>query len=410
MSTPINTTFTSPALSLKAPRRPFGKNAQTTQLVFFLHPGYADNHNILLTLPGFDSGGIHHATAHTACAIFANCRWDGFLSVSRNGPRLSVGPDDVLPPGRYYFCIEDEEQYPVVPTFDHFLCPTNIPSSYTSAPILSSPADDVIRRDITCRITASALPNETAHIIPASQNDWWQRNSMFLHTANPGQGLDTRCADNTILLRRDLHKMWDDNKFVIVPKAGKWVVHVLWNSSVADILEYHNLELQPLAGVSRHFFLCRFALAILSNSPFLGQRVPRKLLIVDECSTEVQIRNMTADEYQRKFSRANSRSQSPRKRQRSAPGNEVDGRYPLAEGEDGQDQNDEEDERGRSRKRKRLTETDYDPSFEKLNKNVAVTSDILCNQTPGLCQKRRRSSEIIYRLQTPPRSTSPASL
>lgn len=396
MSTPRNTSLTRPALCLK-----------TMQLVFFLHPGYPDNHNILLTQPGFDSGGIHHDTAHTACAIFANCRWDGFLSVSRGGPKLAAGPDDVLPPGRYYFGI-DGEQYPVVPTFDHFLCPADLPASYTSASVLSSPADDVIRRDLTCRITACALPNETAHIIPASQNDWWQRNSMFLHTANPNQGLDTRCADNTILLRRDLHKMWDDDKFVIVPKAGKWVVHVLWNSSVADILEYHNLELQPLAGVSRHFFLCRFALALLSNSAFLGQRVPRKLFIVDDCSTEVQIRTMAADEYLRKFSRATSRSQSPKKRQRSTPGNGSNGRdSPGAE--ERQDQNDEEDGRGRSRKRKRLTETCCDPFFEDLCTKAAVTSDIPCNSTPGPCQKRRRPSETLFRLHTPPRSASRAS-
>lgn len=38
------------------------------------HDGYAENHNILLTLPAFNSGGIHHGAAFTACAILANCR------------------------------------------------------------------------------------------------------------------------------------------------------------------------------------------------------------------------------------------------------------------------------------------------------------------------------------------------
>ncbi|KAJ6041586.1 hypothetical protein N7460_006976 [Penicillium canescens] len=172
---------------------------------------------------------------------------------------------------------------------------------------------------------------------------------MFLHTVNPGQGVDTRCADNTILLRRDLHKMWDDHKFAIVPKAGKWVVHVLWNSSVVEIQErYHNLELQPLAGVSRHFFLCRFALAVFSNSPFLSQRVPRKLILVDyEGLAEVQVREMAPDEYQRKFStlstRANNRSQSPKKRSRSAPRNEVDDGSVLEE-PDSEDHDEEEEE------------------------------------------------------------------
>ncbi|KAJ5715994.1 uncharacterized protein N7483_013175 [Penicillium malachiteum] len=226
MENPIEHLHSSPLLSLGSPCKPFDNNKQAAPLIFFLHPGYAENHNILLTLPALDSGGIHHGTAHTACAILANCRWDGFLSLHRDGPRLSADLDDVLPHRQYYFRIEDEELYPVVPTFDHFRCPTSLPPSYLSAHVEFSSADDVIRRDVTCRITASALPNETAHIIPAAYSDWWQRNSMFLHQVNPDQGVDTRCADNTILLRRDLHKMWDDHKFVIVPKAGEWVIHV----------------------------------------------------------------------------------------------------------------------------------------------------------------------------------------
>ncbi|PLB43331.1 hypothetical protein P170DRAFT_481279 [Aspergillus steynii IBT 23096] len=371
-------------LSLKPLRRPFDANAPTAQLVFFLHPGYADNQNILLTLPAFDSGGIHHGTAHTACAILANCRWDGFLSLSRTGARLSAGPDDVLPHGRYYFCIEGEDQYPVVPTFEHFHCPASLPHLYSCAPIVTSSADDAIRRDGSCRITA-----------------------MFLYTANPGRGLDTRCADNTILLRRDLHKLWDDNKFVIVPKRGKWVVHVMWNSSVVDIQErYHNLQLQPLASVSRHFFLCRFALTVFFNSPFLGQRVTRKLVLVDpEGSTEFRVRDMTADEYRRKFSgsaRANSGSQSPKKRQRSVPGNEVDDGSAPEQSEDSDDGNVEE-RRGRTRKRKWATEAARDSSFfEGLkDKNLAATGD----PSPSLRWKRRRPSDGIDRLQTPPGST-----
>ncbi|KAJ6050422.1 uncharacterized protein N7446_010531 [Penicillium canescens] len=67
----------SPPLFLKPRHQPLDNTAQTAPLVFFLHPGYADSHNILLTLPAFDTGGVHHGTAHTACAILTNCRWDG---------------------------------------------------------------------------------------------------------------------------------------------------------------------------------------------------------------------------------------------------------------------------------------------------------------------------------------------
>lgn len=407
----------SPPLSLKPPCQPFSNSAPTVPLVFFLHPGYKDNHNILLTLPAFDSGGIHHATAHIACAILANGRWDGFLSLSRDGPRLSANPDDVLPHGRYYFCIEGEEQYPVVPTFDEFLCPASLPPSYSSAPILPTSADDAIRRDVTCRITASALPNETAHIIPAAQSDWWQQNCMFLYTANPGRGQDTRCADNTILLRRDLHKMWDDHRFAVVPKAGKWVVHALWNFASAEIQErYHNLELQPLAGVSPYFFLCRFAMAVFSKSPFLGQRVPRKLVIVDnEGSAGSQVRNMAADEYQRRFfktgNRTDSGSRSPTKRQRSVQEEMVDDGYTTEESEDAsgtgcQQEEEEEEERGRPRKRKFSPELDDAVLDEYLNGGDAVVLDT--HEGQSLHRKRQRSLAGLARLRTPPKSTSPA--
>lgn len=397
--------------SLRPPHQPFDNAAAPVPVVIFLHPGYADNDNFLLKLPAFDSGGIHHDTARIACAILAACRWDGFLSSTRNGTPLPAGPDDVLPPGRYYFCIEGEDQYPVVPNFDHFICPDILPPPYTYAPILSSTGDDAVRRDRTCRITASSLPNETAHIIPSAQSDWWQRNRMpILYTGNAERGLD-RSAENTILLRRDLHKMWDDNKFAIVPKAGKWAVHVLWHSPIVEIQErYHNLELQPLADVSRHFFLCRFAMAVFSKSVFLIQKVPRKLVVVgDNGSNHVKVQNMAVDEYQQfcmTSTRASSRSQSPKKRQRSAAGDLVDDGYTTEESEETGD-DDSEEERGRPRKRKWSPSPWRSSALSEYpdDETDALILDTRKSSSPD--RKRLRSSAGLDRLRTPPRSTSP---
>lgn len=214
--------------------------------------------------------------------------------------------------------------YPIVPSFDHFTYPSDLPDQWsddTHAPIDPSIVDDVGKRDLTCRVTGSLMPNETTHVIPQAQSEWWQRNSMFTYTANPDQSLDSKCADNTILLRRDVHKMWDDHRFAVVPKCGKWVLHVLWNSPTVELEEeYHNLPLQPLCGVSRYFFFCRFALAVLCKSTFLSQGVPRKLVTLVR-SGSPRVRSMSADEYRGFFNttgRAQSRSQSPKKRQRSA--------------------------------------------------------------------------------------------
>lgn len=95
-----------PNLQLKCPLVPFGPSTHVGKQVIFLHPGYNDNHNILLILPAHDSGGVHHETARVACAILANSRWDGFLSLTANGSRIDCGPDDILMSRRYYFRID----------------------------------------------------------------------------------------------------------------------------------------------------------------------------------------------------------------------------------------------------------------------------------------------------------------
>ncbi|CAH0033351.1 unnamed protein product [Clonostachys rhizophaga] len=338
-------------LCLKPRRSPYSTNG--SQQTFFLHPGYPDGHNILFVFPTVDSGGIHHETARIACAILANSRWDGFLTTTRDGEAINQGRDEILVNQRYYFRIQDDEQYPIIPSFNNFLCPTTLPDSWAASSPLIEPTtmDDVRNRDQTCRITASLVPNGIAHIIPQAQSEWWQSNSMIAYTANPELSTDTRCAENAILLRRDLHKLWDDHRFAIVPKAGKWVIHVLWKSPSEELeKKYHNLELQPLSGVARHFLFCRFALAILSKSIFLNQNVTRKLVTLDSEATP-HVRSMSANEYRRLFSparRANSRSQSPQKRQRSAQDNDeaMDEEGPVSGSDSG-----EEEQRGRRRRR-----------------------------------------------------------
>ena len=69
------------------------------------HPGYDINDDLLFTLYALDHelGGIHHGLAHTACAIVAGNRHDGYLSESRGGNAIHAGMDDVLHAGDYYF-------------------------------------------------------------------------------------------------------------------------------------------------------------------------------------------------------------------------------------------------------------------------------------------------------------------
>lgn len=74
--------------------------------IWFRHPGYDDQHNVLFTLIGLDSpeGGLHRETARLACAIVAANRWDGYLSTSANGPRIGDGVE-LLMEFNYYFIV-----------------------------------------------------------------------------------------------------------------------------------------------------------------------------------------------------------------------------------------------------------------------------------------------------------------
>jgi hypothetical protein len=76
-----------------------------TCTVTFRHPGYSDEHNIIMVLPALDDaqGGLHHETALIACAVVAGNRWDGFLSEQRTGSGVLTPRDGVFRGKEYYF-------------------------------------------------------------------------------------------------------------------------------------------------------------------------------------------------------------------------------------------------------------------------------------------------------------------
>lgn len=104
------------------------------------------------------------------------------------------GLDVILTAPVYYFCIPNgssslsillplakidvlsDPKYAVVPSLGQFRFPKQLPRSWednSQAPILSTSTEGV-----TCRITSSSLPLETAHIVPATNVDWWQDTRM----------------------------------------------------------------------------------------------------------------------------------------------------------------------------------------------------------------------------------------
>ncbi|KAK3346325.1 hypothetical protein B0T25DRAFT_276599 [Lasiosphaeria hispida] len=373
-------TVIAPFLQLLPLSEPFQPTNEHLAKTKFRHPGYADSENIILILPAFDSNGIHHETARIACCILANCAWDGYLSLSPNGPRVPPGPDFVLTAPAYYFCVPDDFKYAVVPSLEHFHFPNQLPRSWednNQAPILSASTGAE-----TCCITCSSLPLETAHIIPAKNIDWWQDNLMYEYARQPSASMDTHCPDNSLRLRKDVHTLWDAHRFALVPKQGAWVAHVL-EAGVTDELQalYHNLQLQPLAGVRREYMLARFAMAVLDKAMFARQpsKGLRRLVWIGTRGEDPGVKELSPKQCRAIFgvgARGKSSSRSPSKRAR-AEGDDDDENGPRVQDDnsdccdysehesrmaadcsclslDGSDEGEEDEiERGRPRKRLR---------------------------------------------------------
>ncbi|KAM0714516.1 hypothetical protein Q7P37_009811 [Cladosporium fusiforme] len=249
------------------------------------HPGYPDDDtNVLLSLVATDGSkdtpGVQYGVVHTACAIFAGNRFDGWISATRETTKGQVvTPQALLPVGDYYFQVPLDagnaiefvnpvlSPYPIVPTFRDW----RFPHSQTLAPWEAAPIEEPLAsasakaRDRTCRVTNHGEPTESAHIIPASEKDWFGINSMDGYNVwGVKRGQEVINGDeNVILLREDVHTQWHRMCFSFVPKhtsdgTWAWAVHVHKPSQEMHAL-YHNLMLQPLAGVRYEYLLARFA-------------------------------------------------------------------------------------------------------------------------------------------------------
>ena len=257
-----------------------------------------------------------------------------------------------------YTLTQVSEKYPVIPSFAHWRFPhDNLPASWTSCkppqlpldrqlPRQSGLAEATLARDVSCRITNHIEGTEHAHLIPRSEERWFSENGMFRYTnqQRPGsQPVDD--AQNAILLRSDVHTIFDQKRFAIVPKSSILLVHIVAPGPSLQLTNlYHNVSLQPLVGVAIQYILARFAWTIFAQSVnFMQQRLKRRLCIYVG-DGETKIADFSGDQC-RQFlsSRSQSRSQSSRKRKQDA--------FVTSTG-DGEDNEGEEFARGRKRWRR----------------------------------------------------------
>ncbi|KAL8728303.1 MAG: hypothetical protein Q9181_005386 [Wetmoreana brouardii] len=298
--------------------------------VTICHPGYRDAADDLISFAAFDGprGGLFYDTALIACGIITANHWDGWFSKDIKGEEIisRAACEGVLPPGLYYFQLPtlNHQPYPVVPTFRHWQFPhQNLPPSWTCTSYTpgSFQIPTGARSDITlqlffrdngkCRMSHHEEGCEKAHLCPTEENEWFHRQRMERYIRGMGKTGDLAVDDvnNRVLLRADLHKTFDDNKFVFVPKDGDFVVHMLEPSSELTAT-YHNSRLHPLDFVPREYLFARFAWALFPFiEGFLQAGKDRWILPTNHTQADL----ISAAECKAMGSKKESRSRSPTK-------------------------------------------------------------------------------------------------
>ncbi|KAF2764884.1 hypothetical protein EJ03DRAFT_378276 [Teratosphaeria nubilosa] len=259
----------------------------TTATVLIRHPGYDDAHNELIRLQASDVDGdkcgVAYGLVHDACAIIANNNWAGFLT----SLDLPLAP------------------WPVVLNFREWAFPHHVPlpSAWRTAHIEPAtafspdlPTSHPAVRDGSCRVSDHSVGNETAHLVPASEAAWFAAVGMDRYrgatTGRKKHGLDTiGTYENLILCRADIHLLYDQRAFSIVPKAdaagtSHWVLRV-HTPNVEISQRYHNRQLHPLRTVSREYIFARFAWDIFQELRGFLERLQKRWVVTRAGGTEL---------------------------------------------------------------------------------------------------------------------------
>ncbi|KAK5658992.1 hypothetical protein OQA88_1078 [Cercophora sp. LCS_1] len=255
------------------------------RVVAILHPDYPASENTLLELRALDDGGIDYDTVMAACSVVTGNTSTGFLA-TRTGARLEpvARPgDDILRESEYFFQLPDdsalERPYPVVARFEDWTFP------HAAMP---PPWDELRCRGeggTSCRITDSRWAVERAHLVPLTVQGWWDRERLRRYVIiDRFSQRPIDANNNAISLRSDIHTVFDDKNFAIVPKRDQGglspVVHVV--NPISDGYfhrHYHNRQMLPL-WCSVECLFARFAWTLFQ---------PAVLVFLSSCITSRRI-------------------------------------------------------------------------------------------------------------------------
>ncbi|KAM3501791.1 hypothetical protein MY10362_005280 [Beauveria mimosiformis] len=198
----------------------------------------------------------------------------------------------------------------------------------------------VLTRDGSCRLTASTIGAEIAHFIPRTEDAWFAANQMFQYSSRPDFTVTNKANNprNAMLMGAQLHSVYDQREFVIIPKWGAWLVHVLSGPHGEELAAvYHNLEPQPLSGLAVEYLFARFAWTVLAQTCFLEAGVPRRLVVrgKDGLPTACEVSGTDCRiMFTPSLSRSKSRSQSPKQRVRDDTAEDKDNFHRVTEYDD----------------------------------------------------------------------------
>ncbi|KAK2750047.1 hypothetical protein FQN55_002765 [Onygenales sp. PD_40] len=300
----------------------------------FLHPGYQEPRNNLLSLPRVDRApashafGVHHRTALVACQIIGNNAFGtGRLWHDKDGQQpVTIPLDGVLTDPSYYFLVgAGPSNYPIVPSFQDWQFPHGcIPDAWGPLSGSSAPTG-------RCGITNFSICTKEAHLVPKEEEIWFSRNGMDQYGTDLG---DINDSANLILLRSDIHRSFDNRWFAIVPKVAggggspetdtdplQYVSHILSKGAAEYWPTCHNTMVQGLRPDSHPYLFARFAWAILRRvKPFLTAGVPRNVIRLQASNRTEDIETvwnaelLTGARLKSSYSGGGSRGAVPKKR------------------------------------------------------------------------------------------------
>ncbi|KAF1995073.1 hypothetical protein P154DRAFT_539077 [Amniculicola lignicola CBS 123094] len=307
------------------PTPPLGRGGRVP-ILLVRHPHYRD-YNTLLKLPALDEGdSVHYNVALIICGIIADNSWEtGWFARASDGSRVcEPGVPLVAADGDVFYFVKDRGyKYPVYLSWDEWRLPssdTDLPSHFLDLPIDDPPPtlrnggyiEDVKGRDKSCRLSAVIDGCDQVHLVPAREREWWD--------FNMGQSSDLQIesALNGILLRTDLHQLFDTGTWVpMAMEDQQLVAYVVRTADVSNQFAaiWHQTEMQSLVGVDRRCLFARVAWAVLSlHHGFLAmRRLASENLLVRMKDGELK---EMAPEVFKQFSRSRSKNPSPTKRPR----------------------------------------------------------------------------------------------